>query len=144
MELDRDGVALQSYFRRHLVRGRPQRHLSMRQGHDYVRDASCPLPLPALISDSSSATLAMSQDSALAEQPQLADCRSGLMHQQVDALKEPVVAWQPELEAAMQVRHLEGAACVDFAAGGGGWGEHSCSQPVRELIEEQELAAAAA
>ena len=138
------GVALKSYFRRHLVRGRPQCHLSLRQGHDYVRDASCPLPLPALINDSSSLTLATSQDSVLADQPYLADCRSGVMRQQADALEEPNVAWQSELEAAMRMPDAEEAACPDLAAGKSGWKKPSCSQTVKELVEEEELTAAAA
>ena len=54
MELDKHGVALRSYFPRRLLRGRPHRHLAMHKGHDYILDASCALPTPSLIEDSSS------------------------------------------------------------------------------------------
>lgn len=46
MELDPHGVALTSYFPRHLLRGKPQRHISMLRGHDYMVDTTCALAAP--------------------------------------------------------------------------------------------------
>lgn len=47
MVLDKNGVALTSYFPRRLLRGRPQRHISVLRGHDYMLHASCALPTAA-------------------------------------------------------------------------------------------------
>ena len=47
MVLDKDGVALTSYFPRRLLPGRPQRHISALRGHDYMLHASCALPIAA-------------------------------------------------------------------------------------------------
>ena len=141
MELDRHGVALKSYFRRHLVRGRPQRHLSMRQGHDYMQDASCPLPPPATLDGGISQTLAASHESAMAERLQLSDCNTGPVHQQGHALEELSVLWQPRLEAAPHMPDLQEATLLDSESGRR---EASCSMDVRDLVEEEELAAAAA
>ena len=147
MEIDRHGVALKSYFRRHLVPGRPQRHLSMREGHDYMRDASCPLPAAALSNGPSSNMLAMPQDGILAEQLQFARGSSGLVHhagQQGVVAKEPSLVWQPDTVPATHMPHLEEATLVELATRGSAWEEGSCSETLRELVEEEELAAAAA
>lgn len=47
MVLDKDGVALTSYFPRRLLPGRPQRHISALRGNDYMLHASCALPYAA-------------------------------------------------------------------------------------------------
>ena len=93
MELDKHGVALRSYFPRRLLRGRPHRHLAMRKGHDYTLDASCALPTPLLIGDSSSA----SAGSLVPQQPRHSN------------LTEPSMVWQPDqsLLAARSAAHVE-------------------------------------
>ena len=50
MVLDKNGVALTSYFPRRLLPGRPQRHISALRGHDYMLHASCALPIAACTS----------------------------------------------------------------------------------------------
>ena len=143
MELDRHGVALKSYFRRHLVPGRPQRHLSVRKGHDYMRDASCPLPL-VLTNNSSSQALVPPQDSVMSGQMQLASDSGSLVDQQGVLLKEPSLLWQPDIVPATHEPHLERASLAHLPAGGSMWEEGGSSETVRELMEEEELAAAAA
>ena len=144
MEIDRHGVALKSYFRRHLVPGRPQRHLSMRKGHDYVRKASCLLPTAALSNGPSSNILPMPQNGILPEQLHAASGSSGLVHQQGAVLREPSLVWQPDIVPATHMPHLEDANLVELAARGSAWEEGSLSEAVRELVEEEEMAAAAA
>ena len=144
MELDVHGVALKSYFRRHLVRGRPQRHLSMRQGHDYMRNASCPLPQPALISSDSGHVLEKPQEAVPAGQLPDADDNGSLVNHRGEPFNEASEVWQPGIATVMQMPRSPGTPLVELGPGDVEWEEASCSGIVRVAIEEEELAAAAA
>ena len=75
MVLDKDGVALTSYFPRRLLPGRPQRHISALRGHDYMLHASCALPYAACSNG----------------------LRSGLQHAGGDIIlpRQAKVSWEP-------------------------------------------------
>ena len=132
MELDKHGVALRSYFPRRLLRGRPHRHLAMRKGHDYIKDASCALPVPPLVEDSSS------------------DGGSSLMLEQSprENLTESGMLWQPGQTCAVAsgaVQGLSEAAALQTAVHGSAeWLNSDLMGSVSGEHEEEELLAVSA
>ena len=144
MELDRHGVALRSYFRRNLVRGRPQRHLSMLKGHDYTRDASCALPQDALIDGVKGEMLVLPKDRVIAEQLRVADGSSSSLQQPEDAWQEPSLLWRPDTAAATQMPPLHVAPLLDLAADANSELDEVGCETDREAVDEVELAVAAA
>ena len=122
MELDKHGVALTSYFPRRLVQGRPQLHISQLKGHDYLLNASCPLP-DQLPTESASTGLVQPSGSVLTNLSML---------QQPPAMELPVGFRQTELE-------LKGPILLD-----GQWQENSAVKDRIEVSEEAELLAVAA
>ena len=133
MELDKHGVALRSYFPRRLLRGRPHRHLAMRRGHDYTLDASCALPTPPLIKDSSGVS---------------SGSNSGRQQPLHSVLSEAGMVWQPGqslIAASGAVEDTSEAAALQTAVHGDAeWLESNAAGTVNAEHEEEELLAVTA